>query len=265
MQIKSLGYRTDLIFPRFEGEITDRGNYLVIRTPTNPHFYWGNYLLFDRPPGEGDFKRWRDLFAREIGSPPQVTHQVFGWDTIHGEKGFIEPFLAAGFQAIHTEVLTAQQIHPPARPHPGVTVRPLRTTADWEQAIENQVRCREPEHSEDGHRRFKQRQFACYRRMAEAGLGEWFGAFLGEQLVADLGIYHDGELGRYQNVETHPDYRRQGIAGTLVYQASCYALEQFHLKGLVIVADYEGAPARLYRSLGFEYREQQVGLEWWDN
>jgi hypothetical protein len=39
MKVQSLGYRTDLIFPTFEGQITDRGDYLVIRTPSNPTFY----------------------------------------------------------------------------------------------------------------------------------------------------------------------------------------------------------------------------------
>ena len=38
MNVKSLGYRTDLIFLAFDGEIIDRGPYLVLRTPTNPTF-----------------------------------------------------------------------------------------------------------------------------------------------------------------------------------------------------------------------------------
>lgn len=50
MNIRSLGYRTDLLFPRFDGEVIDRGDYTVIRTPSNPTFYWGNFLLFDQPP-----------------------------------------------------------------------------------------------------------------------------------------------------------------------------------------------------------------------
>ena len=58
MQVRSLGYRTDLIFPAFDGQITDRGDYLVVRTPSNPTFYWGNFLLFDRPTGDGDIERW---------------------------------------------------------------------------------------------------------------------------------------------------------------------------------------------------------------
>ncbi len=68
MNVKSLGYRTDLIFPAFDGEIIDRGDYLVVRSPANPAFYWGNFLLFSQPPQEGDFREWRDLFTLEIGN-----------------------------------------------------------------------------------------------------------------------------------------------------------------------------------------------------
>ncbi len=38
MNVHSLGYRTDLIFSRFGGEVFDRGDYLVVRTPSNPPF-----------------------------------------------------------------------------------------------------------------------------------------------------------------------------------------------------------------------------------
>ena len=61
MNIHSLGYLTDLFFSDFDGLTTDRGEYLVIQTPANPDFYWGNYLIFANPPAKGDFDRWRGL------------------------------------------------------------------------------------------------------------------------------------------------------------------------------------------------------------
>ena len=61
---------------------------------------------------------------------------------------------------------------------------------------------------------------AHYRQMQRAGLGGWFGAFLGNRVVADLGLFCIGGVGRFQTVETVPEFRRQGICGTLVYQAA---------------------------------------------
>ncbi len=37
------------------------------------------------------------------------------------------------------------------------------------------------------------------------------------------------------------------------------------LETLVMVADYDGPPARLYQSVGFQPTEVQVGLEWWQD
>lgn len=263
MEVRSLGYRTDLIFPAFDGEIVDCGDYLVIRSPTNPTFYWGNFLLFSRPPQAGDYDRWRELFAKEIGAPPQVNHMTFGWEDTTGAVGEVAPFLEAGFRINHFVVLAARGVQPPRYLTREVQVRPLRSDEDWKQALENQVRCREPEFEENGYRRFMADRLARLRAMHRAGLGDWYGAFQGPQLVADLGIFHDQELGRFQSVATHPQFRRRGIAGTLVYEAARQALTQYNLERLVIVADEGSAPARLYGSVGFETVEHQVGLEWW--
>jgi ribosomal protein S18 acetylase RimI-like enzyme len=264
VEVKSLGYRTDLIFPAFDGEILDRGSYLVVRTPSNPTFYWGNFLLFERPSGEGDYDRWRELFAREIGIPPAINHITFGWDTVRGEEGEAAPFLAGGFRLARSTVLAARRLRPPAHAAAGLAVRPLASDGDWARAVENQVATREPEHAEGGYRIFRERAMARYRAMAEQGLGGWFGGFLGDRLVADLGIFRSDKLGRCQSVETLPEFRRRGYAGTLVFEASAYAMDRYGLDTLVIVAETDSAAGRLYRSLGFAEAERQMGLEKWD-
>jgi GNAT superfamily N-acetyltransferase len=263
MILHSLGYRTDLIFASFDGLIIDRGDYLVIQTPSNPNYYWGNFLLFAQPPAPGDFTLWRNRFAAEIGTPPEVRHQAFGWDSAQGVAGDVEPFLSAGFRLTQSDVLVAGEVSPPPNPPSDVTARPLQSEEEWRMAMENQVRCREPSHGEAEYRHFRRRQMARYRSMSEAGLGSWYGAFLGSLLVADLGIYHDGELGRYQSVSTHPAHRRRGIASKLVYTAAQHAREQFGIDKLVIVADRDSDAGRLYRSLGFRMAEHQIGLAWW--
>lgn len=263
MKIQSLGYRTDLIFPTFDGQIIDRGDYLVIRTPTNPTFYWGNFLLFPQPPQEGDIDVWRDLFAQEIGTLPDVEHQVFGWDSPNGFEGEIQPFIEAGFRLNRGVVLTSNQPSNPSRISSLVSIRSLQTESDWEQAVENQVACREPEFAEIEYREFQKKQMARYRKMALSGHGDWYGAFIGQKLVADLGLYHHEGVGRFQSVVTHPDFRKRGIAGTMIAEASLQAMEKYRLDDLVIVADPDSSAARLYMSLGFELTEKQVGVEWW--
>jgi predicted GNAT family acetyltransferase len=107
---------------------------------------------------------------------------------------------------------------------------------------------------------------ARYRRMSEAGRGAWFGAFLGARLVADLGVFSDetGTLARFQSVGTHPDFRRRGICGALVHQASEWALNTLRVGTLVMAADEEYHAARIYESVGFQPTERQIGMSWWD-
>jgi len=262
VRINSLAYQTDLIFPAFDGEIIDRGDYVVVRTPSNPTFYWGNFLLFSRPPGRGDFVQWRELFASEIGLPPQVEHQAFGWDTLDGQTGFVEPFLSAGFALNVDVVLATDALRPPSRPSDSVEVRALGSEADWRQVLELQMVCREEGHDEGGYRTYRERAMERYRRMADARRGHWYGAFLDGEIVADLGIFHRDGLGRYQSVETHPDFRRRGIAGTLIYTAGRQAMAEHGLRTLVMVAEADSDPARLYQSLGFVPREKSAGLVW---
>jgi ribosomal protein S18 acetylase RimI-like enzyme len=263
LKIHSLGYRTDLFFPAFDGIITDRGDYLVIQTPSNPDFYWGNFLLFSHPPKEDDFKSWRELFAKEMGAPPQTKHQVFGWDSSDGELGVIRPFTQAGFRMVQSVVLISQTPCPPNHLNNEVAICALQTDSDWQQAVVNQVACREAEFSESNYLQFKKPQMERYRRMEAAGKGHWYGAFIGSQLVADLGIFHQEGLGRYQSVGTHPDHRQRGIAATLVYEAGRLAIAEHKLHTLVIVAEEDSSPARIYQSAGFEVKEKEVGLEWW--
>ncbi len=262
MIVRSTGYRTDLIFPTFDGRIVDRGDHLVVQTPSNPSFYWGNFLIFKDPPSQGDHLRWRRLFADEIGHPLRTTHETLGWDSPEGTIGWVRPFLEAGFALLRNTVLAAAGLRPP--PHTSrVEVRPVESEADWEQALDLQVLCRDAGHAEAGYRLYRQRQIRRYRAMIAAGWGRWYGAFLDGRLAGDLGIFHHEGLGRFQSVETHPDLRRRGIAGTLVYEAAYRTLAESGITSLILVAEAESPAERLYRSVGFDPLELQVGLERW--
>lgn len=261
MQIRSLGYRTDLIFSRFQGMVVDRGDHLVIRTPSNPGWYWGNYLLFRDPPGDGALREWTQRFHAEIASRQPAPHVAFGWDSPEGEPGVLEPFLAEGFILNENVVLTADAVAPPPHPNAEVRIRPLATDAEWTQALENQVACHTAAFPLPAYRAFKARQMRDYRRMAEAGLGAWLGAYLDGRLVADLGVFPDGPIARFQAVETHPDFRRRGICGTLVWEGARHARAVLGAERLVMLADEHYHAGRIYESLGFRRTERQLGLE----
>ena len=100
------------------------------------------------------------------------------------------------------------------------------------------------------------------RRMQARGFGAWFGAFEAGRMVSGLGVFGDGSgIVRFQNVETHPEHRSKGLAGTLVHRAGQFAQQEMGARTLVIVADQVGSAIRIYRSVGFRGAETQVQLQ----
>lgn len=255
MNLQSLGYRTDMIFTGYNGNVTDRGDYLVIRTPSNPTFYWGNFVLFDRAPREGDVTRWLETFEREV---PDAKHIAIGWDA--QERGVVRGFTDAGLTLEESIVMTAKTVHAPPKVNTEAVYRTLETDEDYAQAVELGVACND-EHEPSSHRVYLERKYAGYKRMTDAGLGSWFGAFLGGRMVCSMGLFTDGQIARFQSVATHPEFRRQGLCGTLVHHVARYGLETLRANTLVMVADPEYHAARIYESVGFRATEKQFALE----
>ena len=255
MQVRSLGYQTDLMLRRLAGaEVVDRGDHLVVRTPENPFFYWGNFLLIDPP--EAESERWLDVFAAEF---PDVQHVAIGVDGVAGDTGDVSGLLAAGLEIEINVVLTAEQLKPPAR-EAAAEIRPLVSDADWEQMVA--VRLDVDDDRSAHHREFVERKAVEARRLMAQGHGEYFGAFVDGVARASLGIVTDGRgLARYQAVETHPDHRRKGLASAMLVAAAEAALTRLRATTLVIAADPDYVAVDLYRALGFDDSERQVQLQ----
>ncbi|MEF2278174.1 GNAT family N-acetyltransferase [Deinococcus sp. YIM 134068] len=260
---RSLGYQTDLALLRLEGSQTDeREGYTVVRTPGNPTFWWGNFLLLHEPPEPGSLETWLAQFRE---AHPQAAHLALGVDARDGRLEAGSEFEAAGLQPFRNTVLTTERTTPIRPLPPEITLRPLASEADWKEtlALRLAVNAADPErHEETSYRAFTGRKLAALRAAGEAGHGAYFGAFEGKKMLSGLGVYNaGGGVTRYQNVETHPDARGRGLAGNLVHHAGEWARENLSARTLVIVADPEYHAQRLYERVGFRPTEVQLGFE----
>lgn len=262
-RIKSLGYRTDFIFNKLDGSLEDRGDYIVATTKSNPHYFWGNLLLFKRPPRKGDLEIWRKLFQKEF-SHLNVFHMTFAWDSPTGEVGECDDFIANGFELDKAVVLTATHVKPPRKYNQAVEVREIDLEAFMERCIEIQVACANEHLAKETWREFYKTSMANYLNLIRDGHGKWFGAFLEGELVGSLGLFKDREVGRFQIVSTHPDFQRKGVCSTLVYESAKNALNDMEINELVMVADEEYHAAKIYESVGFVPTQKQAGPCWWD-
>jgi ribosomal protein S18 acetylase RimI-like enzyme len=260
VEVRSLGYRTDLMVRVREGsQVEDRGDYLVLHSPDNPGYWWGNFLLVPSL-GPGEASAWLARFAAEF---PRARHVTFGVD-VTDDSGMVgDELAAAGFTAQRLVVLTAGGLRPPPFPNTEATCRPLAGDADWEQSAWLREIALIDEDGVGNDPEFVRSRVAAARALTEAGLATWYGAFIGGELLAQMGIATDApsRLARYQSVETRPDARRRGLAGTLTWHVGTRTLAAGEARTLVIVADPGDVAIRVYRSLGFTDAEYQIGFE----
>lgn len=256
MELKSLALKTDLIFTKQDGEILDRGTYLVVRTTSNPNFFWGNLIIFESAPTTDVLDNWGKIFDKEF-TDSRIYHKTFAWDS--EEIGEIKPFEEAGYKLEKSVVLTAtkNQIVAPVKQNLHIKIVPIKES-DWHEVISVQSAIN-PQYAS-----FYAKQALAYQKMINKGMGEWFGAYLDDILVGSLGIFKEDNIGRYQIVNTHPTYQRQVICGTLVYKTAQYAFSHMGIDKLVMIADENYHAAKIYESVGFTPVEKMYGVCWSD-
>jgi GNAT superfamily N-acetyltransferase len=260
MDLASLGYRTDLALLRLGGtSVEDRGDHLVVRSPHNPTYWWGNFLLVDRVASHELSQRWLDRFSAAF---PGAEHVALGFDGTDGTVDDLTWFAGRGFTTEVQTVMTATGVHKPARRNTDAIYRRLHSDDDWSQSVELRMRCHEPPPEPAAYRIFITARSQTHRLLVEAGYGEWFGAFIDGQLVSQMGLFSvERELARFQSVETDPGHRRKGLAGSLLYHPSRYGFETLRAKTLVMVADPDYFALDLYRAVGFVATEAQLQIE----
>ena len=113
MHVTSLGFRTDLALLTAAGSLVeDRGTHLVIRSPENPSYFWGNFLLLAEPPVPGGEKEVVAAFHTEF---PQADHVSIGIDSADLTDDARAAFEAAGMTVDVATVLTASRLTAPRR------------------------------------------------------------------------------------------------------------------------------------------------------
>ena len=237
-----LGWRTDLSILKMSGaQVISFEDYILVQSPENPGYHWGNCILVTSGELAADPPRCLRTFGMYL---PGANHVAIGLPAAPSRHAW-RPF---GVQVEATEsLIRGESLSSQAVPS-GYDVRQLLSDEDWELALRSDV----AEHSDTpGYEDFARRRIAAHRRLTQQGVAAFFGVFAGTELVADLGIVVCGSgVARYRNVSTASDHRRRGLATHLLAVASRWAADR-GVNTWLIVAEPDSAAARLYRSLGF--------------
>lgn len=260
------GWRSAFILHHFDGVVLQRGDCMVVRTPANPLYYWGNFLLLPEAPRDGDLAHWCTRFTEEVTAlQPASEHVAIGIN----QQALREPlpsWRADGFELIEDAVLRLErgQLLPVPRPAKGhIQFRPLDLARERDLIVE--LQCAD-DHGLDEHgfAEHRQRQMARYAAMAGHGQAAWFGVWCDGVLAADCGLMRarpgsaGAAMGRFQHVSTHPAWRRRGLCSALVQAVSEWGFREWALNELLMCADPDDVAIGIYESLGY----RRLASEW---
>lgn len=248
---------TDCIFHKLNGIIEKKDLYTVIRTPSNPTYYWGNLLHFEEAPNRKSFEIWMEYTKKEFGK--DCGHVSFSWN--EEAKGHVDPFLEAGFEWDETIVLRLHEPKLGFEANKEIKVRPIVTNEEWRAVVDLQIFMSDQEKTAE-FIEFKEKAFETMRSIQERGYGSWWGAFLENRLVGDMGLFFDFEnrIGRFQSVETHPNFQNQAICKTILKTVINDAINNKGIRDLVIVTETNNHARHVYRSCGFVDHSRQSGV-----
>ena len=261
-----LGWQSHLLACRFGAEIAERDDCIVLRSPRNPTYYWGNCLILPAAPRDDDLAHWLARFDEEIARPqPESRHRAFGVNAAAIDSA-LPAWRAAGIDefdemAVLTLEASGLAPQPTVRETPGLVLRALSLPDELDLAVEAQVAARDESFDAEGYRVFSRGVMRRMAAMQSLGAAGWFGAVVDGVLAADCGLVHDGRLGRFQFVETQSAWRRRGLCRALIDHVCRHAFDTLRLQSLVMCADPHDVAIGIYRSVGFVQAETHWCLQ----
>ena len=254
--LRSLAMRSELLTLAGISQLTAHGNYFVQSTPTEPDFWMGNQLILSDVSRDGE-----ETFALFCDHFPDATHRSVVWDMPNIDPKTLPNFAALGCQMDGFDTMTLQGSLRDVAVPDGITLRSVVTADDWAKIEQLQAEVGIEEGRDPvSHAPYLARRNAGRRRQIGKGLGQWFSAFDGDQIVASMGMFHDAHIARYQSVETRATHRRRGICSALLRHCALWALGRAPDAQVVIVAEADTDAGRLYRSMGFAHAETIYGV-----
>jgi len=236
---KEYGLITDLFFNSF----LERDSYVLIKDIDNPTFRMGNRLYLKLDKGIGELE---EDFNKEFKENKQVESFVFTFN--NSSFKLTDKFKNSGYEIEQSYVLKLADYKNPRKINTEIKIKELKSKTDWDKMILNQNSARTSSYPKKDFINYITPKVQKYRKIINNDKGNWYGAYINNELIADTGIFFNNGIARFQLVATNPKFRRRGVCSSLLDSIISIIKE----KTIIILADPDYHALDLYLSLGFE-------------
>jgi hypothetical protein len=255
--VNHLGLKSNFIGVQLSSTVEFKDSYFVVRTPSRPDFFWGNYLIFNSLPSKETTEEWIKIYKEEFDLTKQ-RFMTMTWDS--SEKGDLSALYDYGFKLETQQVLLLDNLIKPEKINSKVEVRVLKTESEWNQLKRTQWIHNWPLKEEQ--MPFLINKIKNFRELQDQGCGLRFGAFIENKLVGDLGIYFKDSVARFSSVCTDKEFYNQGVCRTLVYNSIIQFKKEFKVEHFIMQATDTEYAKNIYKKLGFSLWGYSHDLTW---
>jgi GNAT superfamily N-acetyltransferase len=251
---------TDLHLVRLHGRVEELDGITVVRVPDNPGYRWGNCLYLPAPPAPDELVDLIQLSRTVFADQSLSTHVMLRWDGAPVPAELAAHAETLGMRMDSGQVMRASCMD--SVQDSGVEIRPIDMELNWADIVALNIAC-DPEEigGVPDYIAFKEGLRRAWQAWVQSGDAIWWGAFIDDRLVGQAGMVHcPGNRGRYQSIETHPEFRRRGVCSSLVSVMGNLALQEEWCDTLLLGVNPAGLAVHLYDRLGFTLGNWQNGL-----
>lgn len=229
-------------------DITRCGEYTVFQSRRFPDFYGANGIYIQQNNGRA-LTDWEQIFDMYF-EQPLYEHKTFSFLKDEASVYLEEQALAAEYNVVQTLSFMQAAPHPWEGEQPDI--RRVQSEREWNnyRAMSHDTGREEAWYSPGG----CDRLFNKMRYQTEALDIHWLyiPGLHSDMIGAIMGVFLHNGMARLQDVMTHPECRRRGLANRLLRHVMGYAGGVLGAENIVVCADTDYFAIDFYRKVGFQ-------------
>ena len=251
-----------------ETQLSKDDKFIAYMTPTRPDFWWGAYLVSRDVVTENNLSSCLREWEIRLGTLTDIKKKIIQWEipinAVPAETKNLIPEFYGPDDSISTNIVLV------AKPSTMKTFTPrsdavlveATTERHFVEIIDMELADLENNPESPATEDFLRWKHDQFYRGVKNGAGRWWMLKHKGEIVANCGLFSDGRTARFRDVATHPRWRRQGFARMLCHLVLTEGFKDPAIEQVIIVAEHNSSPERIYKSIGFAPYSVQFALTW---
>ena len=264
----SRGTYTDT-FVRFPGtQMLKDENFVAYRTPSRADYWWGAYLVSRDAVTKENLAAMLREWQKRLGDLQDISKKIIQWELPVGDLPIAVTNLQAEFNDpmatchVNSVLVATPDTMQTGLTRPDATLHEARSESDFDAILEMTLADLESNPESPATADFLRWKHGQFYEGVKRGGGRWWMLRYKGEFVANCGLFRQGRTGRFREVTTHPQWRRRGFARLLCQLVLAEGFKEPGIEQVVIIAEHDASPERIYKSVGFSLRAFLVALQW---